>query len=86
MLSPEAIKEFQDKVTSKKVKLNVTPRAYKWLAEKGYSSIFGAREIYRIINEKIKTYFVDEVLFGKLNNGGDATIDIKSDELVFKIK
>ena len=48
---------------------------------KGMSSNYGAREILRVVQEKIKTYFVDEVLFGQLSTGGTAVIDLADDEV-----
>jgi len=45
------------------------------LAEEGYSREFGARNAGRLIEEKIKSFFVDEVLFGSLSEGGSAVVD-----------
>ena len=39
----------------------------EWLARKGYSEEFGAREIARLVSSKIKDFFVDEILFGRLS-------------------
>ncbi|MCX7842449.1 MAG: hypothetical protein N2489_05170, partial [Clostridia bacterium] len=61
----------------------VSEECYRWLAEKGLSSTYGAREILRVVQEKIKSHFVDEVLFGSLSRGGTARIDIRDGELVF---
>lgn len=86
LIAKKAMRQFQERLTDKKVVLKVTDECYQWLAEKGYSSIFGAREIFRVVQEQIKTYFVDEVLFGKLSGGGYATIDIKDNQLVYRIR
>ncbi len=83
-IARKAIRQFEEKLIKKNVKLEVTESCYNWLAQKGLSSTYGAREIYRVIQEKIKTYFVDEVLFGKLSNGGTAIIDVDNDKIVFK--
>lgn len=80
-IAKKAVKQFAVKLASKNIKLNVTNECYKWLAEKGISSIYGAREILRLVQDKIKTYFVDEVLFGKLSKGGTAVVGIKDDEI-----
>jgi ATP-dependent Clp protease ATP-binding subunit ClpA len=50
------------------------------LADDGYSRDFGARNVGRIIEEKIKTVFVDEVLFGSLSEGGAARADFRDGE------
>lgn len=80
-IARKAVKQFSAKLASKNIKLSVTNECYKWLAEKGISSVYGAREILRLVQDKIKTYFVDEVLFGKLSKGGTAVVDIKDDEI-----
>ncbi len=85
-ISRKAVAQFEAKLTGKNIKLDVTDNCYKWLADKGFSSIFGAREIYRLVQEKIKTYFVDEVLFGKLANGGTAIVDAKDDDVVITVE
>lgn len=82
-IAKKAIRKFEEKLAPKNIKLEVSEECLKWLADKGVSSAFGAREILRIVQEKIKTHYVDEVLFGKLSKGGTARIDIKDGELLF---
>ncbi len=71
------IELFAAQLAEKKVSLTVTDPCLEKLAEEGYSKEFGARNAGRIIEEKIKSFFVDEVLFGKLSNGGSAVVDWK---------
>lgn len=71
------IELFAAQLAEKKVSLTVTDACFEKLAEEGYSKEFGARNAGRIIEEKIKSFFVDEVLFGRLSNGGSATVDWK---------
>jgi ATP-dependent Clp protease ATP-binding subunit ClpA len=78
------IDEFQTMLDEKNITLKVTKKCYEWLAKQGFSELFGAREVARLIEEKIKTYFVDEVLFGELVDGGTVKADIKNDEVVIK--
>ncbi|HNV47601.1 MAG TPA: ATP-dependent Clp protease ATP-binding subunit ClpA [Spirochaetota bacterium] len=77
--------EFQRQLDEKKIALTVTDECCRWLAKRGFSPVFGAREIARVVREKIKKRFVDEVLFGRLANGGAVRIDVKDDEAVFDI-
>jgi ATP-dependent Clp protease ATP-binding subunit ClpA len=81
----KAIREFQDELAGKKVTLEVTPRCMDWLAEKGYSKEFGAREIARLVSSKLKDFFVDEILFGRLTKGGSARADIDNDEIILTV-
>jgi ATP-dependent Clp protease ATP-binding subunit ClpA len=81
----KAIDEFGAQLREKKVALQVTDRCYKWLSGKGYSPEFGAREIARLIQDKIKRFFVNEVLFGKLQSGGTAIADIENEDVVVRV-
>jgi ATP-dependent Clp protease ATP-binding subunit ClpA len=80
------VRAFQAQLKEKKVELEVTAAARKWIAEEGYSPEFGARNIARLVQEKIKHHFVDAVLFGDLAEGGVAVADIEDGEIVVKTK
>jgi ATP-dependent Clp protease ATP-binding subunit ClpA len=79
------INELRDQLKPKKVNITVTDAAEKYLAKEGYNPAFGARPMAKVIQDKIKTPLVDEILFGKLEKGGDVTIDCKNDALEFVI-
>ena len=66
---------FTAQLAEKNVTLTVTGNCVDKLAEEGYSREFGARNAGRLIEEKIKGFFVDEVLFGRLSGGGSAVVD-----------
>ncbi|GHV95337.1 ATP-dependent Clp protease ATP-binding subunit ClpC [Spirochaetia bacterium] len=66
---------FAKQLAEKNVSLTVTDACVEKLAEEGYSRDFGARNVGRLIEDKIKSFFVDEVLFGSLSSGGAATVD-----------
>lgn len=80
------ITEFFELLSEKNVFLEVTGECRTWIAENGYSYEFGARNIARMVEDKIKNFFVDEILFGKLKNGGKAIADIKNDDIVISVK
>ncbi len=79
------IDEFARQLLEKKVRLSVSPAAVAWVAKRGFSRIFGAREVARLVQEKIKNPFVDEVLFGRLKQGGSARIEVVANDLVIKV-
>jgi len=81
----KAIDEFRVQLAEKKVELVATPALIKHLAEKGYSREFGARNIGRLVEDRIKTFFVDEVLFGSLVAGGKALADVVDGEVKISI-
>ena len=65
------------RMKEKKVNLSVTEAAVEYITERGYSKEFGARNIARTVEDEIADKLVDEVLFGKLEKGGDVTADVK---------
>ena len=80
------IAEFSLLLSEKNVTLELSFACRTWIAEHGYSYEFGARNIARMVEDKIKNYFVDEILFGKLKDGGDVIADIVDDDIVISIK
>jgi ATP-dependent Clp protease ATP-binding subunit ClpA len=90
-LLPEAVERVVDKfmtelegqLTQKRVQLELSPAARRWLAERGYDKTFGARPMARLIQEKIKRVLAEEMLFGQLKDGGKVEIDVTGEELSF---
>ena len=90
-LSPEIIErvvekfimELDHQLNEKKVFLQLTPRARRWFAERGYDPAFGARPMARLIQNEIKRVLADEILFGKLQNGGKVEVDEHEGKLTF---
>jgi ATP-dependent Clp protease ATP-binding subunit ClpA len=74
--------ELEAQLHDKNVALSATPTARDWLAQHGFDPLMGARPMARVIQEKIKRPLADELLFGKLINGGKVIIDVKEDELI----
>mgnify|MGYP001556384448 CR=1 FL=1 len=79
------LSEFQTKLSDKKVEFEIDDACYLWIARKTFSPVFGAREIARFIEDNIKKDLVDEVLFGRLEKGGKAKLEIKNNNLDLKI-
>jgi ATP-dependent Clp protease ATP-binding subunit ClpA len=78
------IMELDAQLNEKKVFIQITPAARRYLAEKGYDPTFGARPMARLIQTEIKRVLADEILFGKLRDGGRVEIDAADGELAFK--
>ena len=76
---------FRSQLAEKKVELEVTDACVARLAEEGYNKEFGARNVARLVEDKIKSFFVDEVLFGGLEEGGKALADWADGEYRIKI-
>ena len=62
----------------------LTDKARDWLATKGYDKTFGARPLGRIIQEHIKKPLAEELLFGRLVDGGIVYVDLSKDNLTLK--
>jgi hypothetical protein len=74
--------ELEAQLHEKNVSLSATPAAREWLAQHGFDPLMGARPMARVIQEKIKRPLADELLFGKLVQGGRVGIDVREGELV----
>ncbi|TAL36735.1 MAG: ATP-dependent Clp protease ATP-binding subunit ClpA [Spirochaetes bacterium] len=81
----KALGEFRTMLAEKKVELRVTDECSLWLAKKGFSPEFGAREIARLVQDKVKRFFIDEVLFGSLSKGGVAEAYVENDDVAIRV-
>jgi ATP-dependent Clp protease ATP-binding subunit ClpA len=77
------IAELNQQLAIKKVALTISPRVRTWLAKKGHDPAYGARPLSRVIQSEIKDMLSDEILFGKLQNGGHVALDLKDEKLTF---
>ena len=77
------LEKFKEQLVSKNITIDFSEDTIIKIAEKGTSKEFGAREIKRIINSDVKPLLVDEILFGRLSNGGSCTVKVEEDK--FKI-
>jgi len=73
--------ELEDQVSERGIKLHLTEAARQWMADEGYKPEYGAREMSRVIHNHIKKPLADMMLFGALQGGGEAIIDIIDGEL-----
>ncbi len=78
------ILELEAQLEDRKVSIELDDAARRWLAKHGYEPAMGARPMARLIREKIKKPLADELLFGKLADGGNVVITEKDGELAFE--
>jgi ATP-dependent Clp protease ATP-binding subunit ClpA len=74
--------ELEAQLQEKHVALSATPEARHWLAEHGFDPQRGARPMARLLQDKIKRPLADELLFGKLVNGGKVEVGVADGQLV----
>jgi ATP-dependent Clp protease ATP-binding subunit ClpA len=77
--------EFEAQVREKRVCVTLTDAARTHLATKGYDKVFGARPLARLIQVEVKDPLVEELLFGKLQDGGEVLVDLVGSKLTFAI-
>jgi ATP-dependent Clp protease ATP-binding subunit ClpA len=75
--------ELESQLEAKKVTIEIDEAARRWLAKRGYDPKMGARPMARIIQEKIKKPLAEELLFGKLENGGHVKVHETDNKLHF---
>jgi ATP-dependent Clp protease ATP-binding subunit ClpA len=71
--------EVEAQLEQKGVALHVEDAARRWIAERGYDPKMGARPMARVIQEHIKRPLAEELLFGRLEKGGHAFVDVGAD-------
>jgi ATP-dependent Clp protease ATP-binding subunit ClpA len=74
--------QLEQQLSEKRVEVTFTDNLRKYLAKKGFDPLMGARPMQRLIQDTIRRALADELLFGKLTEGGRLTVDIevKTDE------
>lgn len=78
--------ELEVQLETKHVVLEIDDAARLWLAKNGYDLKMGARPMARLIQEQIKRPLAEELLFGKLNNGGRVLVSVEDNKLKFAIE
>ena len=77
------ILQLEAQLTERRVAFTLSPEARVWLARKGFDPVFGARPLARVIQQEVRNRLTDEILFGRLENGGHVTIGLEGDALTF---
>lgn len=71
--------QLEDQLHEKRVDASFTQRLRDYLAEHGFDPLMGARPMQRLIQDMLRRALADELLFGRLVNGGSVTLDIDED-------
>ncbi|MDG2252870.1 MAG: ATP-dependent Clp protease ATP-binding subunit ClpA [Methylophilaceae bacterium] len=79
--------QLENQLHDKKVDATFTNNLKQYLAKTGFDPQMGARPMARLIQDTIRKALADELLFGKLVNGGEVDIDIdENDKVILKFK
>ncbi len=77
------VMQLEAQLADRNVTIELSSAAKEWLAERGYDRLYGARPLARVIQEHIKKPLAEELLFGKLVNGGAVKVGMKDGALDF---
>jgi ATP-dependent Clp protease ATP-binding subunit ClpA len=75
--------QLEEQLAERRIAITLLPEARRYLAKKGYDPLFGARPLARVIQSEVRDRLTDEILFGKLENGGVVTIGHSGEALTF---
>ena len=78
--------ELEAQLDDKKVTIEITEDAREWLANNGYDKIMGARPMSRLIQKIIKRPLAEELLFGKLMQGGHVIASLENNQIKVTVK
>src|SRR5512144_425568 len=79
------ILQLELQLADRNVHIDLDDEAREWLTNRGYDKLYGARPMGRLVQEKIKQPLAEELLFGKLVNGGEVKVRIKDNAPAFEI-
>ena len=79
------ILQLELQLADQNVHIQFDSDARTWLAKRGYDKLMGARPMARLIQDKVKQPLAEELLFGKLAQGGEVHVSLKDDALAFEL-
>ena len=80
------VMQLESQLADRRVAITLAPEARAWLARKGHDPAFGARPLGRVIQKEVRDPLTDEILFGKLEQGGTVTIAVENGQLTFSFE
>ena len=78
------ISDIEKRLSDKKIKLNLTDKAKKYIVDSSYDSRYGARPIKRFVSRNIETLLANEIINGNINYDSTVTFDVYDNNLVIK--
>ncbi|HEY78289.1 MAG TPA: AAA domain-containing protein, partial [Dehalococcoidia bacterium] len=80
------VKDLQKRLEERKLGIEVTEAARKWLAKEGFDPVYGARPLRRAIERHVENPLSTKLLSGEFKEGDTVTVDLVDNELTFKAK
>ncbi len=77
LILQKKLRELESKLQTRHVSMELSPEAFEYILKEGFTPEYGAREMDRVISQKLKPLLMREILFGSLKQGGNITIGMK---------
>ena len=71
-------------MAERRISIEVSDKAIKWLGDNGYDPVFGARPLKRLITSAVEDKIADLILSGQIGEGGTVFVDVQGKDLVVK--
>ena len=81
LILQKKLRELESKLQTRQVTMELSPEAFEYILKEGFTTEYGAREMDRVISQKLKPLLMREILFGSLRQGGNITIGMKDGSL-----
>ena len=75
------LRGLEKRLAERRIELNITDKAIKWLGDNGYDEAFGARPLKRLITSAVEDKIADLILTGSIGEGSTVYIDVKGKDL-----
>ena len=75
------LRGLEKRLAERRIELNITDKAIKWLGDNGYDPVFGARPLKRLITSAVEDKIADLILTGSIGEGSTVYIDVKGKDL-----
>ena len=77
LILQKKLRELESKLQARHVSMELSSDAFEYILKEGFTPEYGAREMDRVISQKLKPLLMREILFGSLRQGGNITIGMK---------
>lgn len=81
LILKKKLRELQEKLSAKHVDMTLTDEAFAYLLKEGFTREYGAREMDRVIAQRLKPLLMREILFGRLKQGGQVKVGVTDGSL-----
>ena len=78
------LRGLEKRLAERRIDMNITDKAIKWLGDNGYDAVFGARPLKRLITSAVEDKIADLILSGAVGEGSTVNVDVHGKELLIQ--